>query len=67
VDHPSRRVCPGRAVVFQPGDHAAQCHQKQSAQRQRKQDADEAWLAFSGNDVENVAFMITPQLGGYFR
>ena len=36
-------------------------------EQQRKMDADQAWLAFSGNDVENVPFFITPGLSTYFR
>ncbi len=33
----------------------------------RKADAMEAWLTFSGNDVENVPMFIKPMLGGYYR
>ncbi len=33
----------------------------------RKADSVEAWNVFSANDVENVPFMIVPQLGGYYR
>src|SRR5271166_6041095 len=39
----------------------------QPLEQQRKMDAMEAWMTFSGADVENVAMYITPGLSAYYR
>lgn len=39
----------------------------QELEDKRKMDYKEAWAAFTGNDTENVAMYVKPQMAGYFR